>query len=455
MKKTFKRVITMVLCLALVLSVSAFAMADDAESKAEIVFFGDSVTQAWGSDDFYFCQRVADGLGIDNSVFVTGTSSGVTVEKDGRTTNILDAKRVIYGNSGVRTYEALIALGAAEYDSTDTYYAAGSSEAQTMANEAVKNTVNYVKAVKSAKTIVIQTGSDDVLYYAQMQSNLLGALGNIDSMTTDDIAAVLGDYAACLAEGFANFSNDFPTLIERVMELKSEVGQVMGKDYNIVVVGAYNPVFGLKIINESATPVGDLISGITIAMNAKFNEWQETYGFCFAYIANVETGAMTGVNDTFIDFASISVHDSCIATHPSYTEGYDYIARQVLAALPQEKPVIDTNIRIDLGSVKSVSKVILGTAVLGKDSYSFDPETRILTVKTLIPSSTLFTVTSVGSDGRVYIATYQVSYSIKDGYSAYLMYSTVDLASTVSIVANNAAKVGKAAISAIKGLFAR
>ncbi len=386
---------------------------EDSPKYEKMVFFGDSVGECWGwhldkskyhdtpkdTDAFYFPKTVAEGLGIEGFGAVNCyASSGL------RSTDILALLTDGYGSDNVFEQGYLKCMS--DWGSSDMFKDVQKSNVRE----------NYQQQVKDAGLVVLELGTNDILSYAQELSGLVkiaadfGALADMNKLTS-----FLSDYAKYTAEGYANFLRDYPELIKRIKELH--------EDADIVIIGVFNPLSQMTVVEENVLPIGNIIAPLTMSMNACLKNWAEEYGCTFVDISNVELGYVHGYG-----LLSGDSNEMALATHPSFRDGYDYIARQVLNAIQEEKKA-DFTIRVDLGNVEKVSLVSLDGRKLSPAAYSF--EDHVLTIPNAGTFNDILAVT--GLKGKmVYVNTYTLSYDAQNGYTAHLLYSTPDLIGTLS-----------------------
>ena len=449
-KKTFRVLICTLLLAAMTLGLTvsggalfSFGKKETAEpAKYErMVFFGDSVGEGWGA---YLNDPNAEGRkeALEQGL-IFPTESYYLPKQIGNDLGISEENRTIFAVSGLRSTEILALMTDGHVNRGDAFVNCINSwakkELNTIENpvlnpEVSDNRAYYQNKVAQSDLIVLEIGINDVLMYAQETGGLYQLLdGKIG------IDEFLKQYTAATADGYARFTTDFPKLLQATKALNDHAA--------IVVVGLFNPINQTTLNEDSVLPIGDIIAPLVMSMNACMKQWAEDYGCTYVDITNVELGSVYGysaLSEDSIPSTTATNEIQCLATHPSFPEGYDYIRRQVVNSLPAKKTV-STAIKVDLGSMQSVTSVSVDGRKLLPGTYSFDSKTHILTIPLAGTYSNLLAVTGM-TRGILSVSTYQLSYRLGTGYTAYLLYSTPDVVGTVT-------KAVKTVVSLVSSLF--
>lgn len=274
--------------------------------------------------------------------------------------------------------------------------------------------------VSQSSLISIAIGMGDV--WNRARSLATWDVGADDFSDTETVINVVKALVARMYEGYEYWVTHYPLILDFFKENKRS-------DAEVVILGTINPVFNMNISDELLYPVGSALSAITALMNSHYKEWAKEYGFIYVDISNVETGS-TDANVGLIDFlTSFSEREQGKATHPT-PDGYRQIAREIVFALKEKESAQNSKksaIRVDLGRIKSITEVrVDGRAV---KNYTF--EDGVLTIPHRLTDAKSLSVTSVDNSGKIAVATYMLTYSASDGYSAHRTYTTNDFGSVI------------------------
>ena len=448
-----RKLIAMLLVLVMVFSVcgvQAFADNEDVDISrfsdgTGYLLFGDSITRGYAATDNWDEIYSMDNTKNPNCRNVTGSYPKLVAEAIGCNCpdNILDTTAEYWPicQDAISTAYVLDLLGVDDgfYDEEYLYayssmktryetalYYVGDEESFTPDNErygSVGKAMSVRELVANSSLISIAVGMGDVWNRARSL-----AADGVDLSNTEALIGALKDLVVRMYEGYSYWEKNYPLILDY---FKAN----MRDDAAVVLIGTTNPVFNMNISAEYLYPVGSALSAITAMMNAHYKQWAEEYGFIYVDISNVETGSTEG-EVGLMEFISAPSHDQGRATHPT-AEGYRQISRLIIAALKEHEAgqkVVTTDIKVDLGRIKSVSKVCVnGVAVR---DYTLNND-GLLTIRCNTPFATSLTVTSVGADGKVAVTTYQLAFDKDSGYAAYRIYTTNDIGGVVKSAAKN------------------
>ena len=296
--------------------------------------------------------------------------------------------------------------------------------------------------VSDASLISIEIGMSDILNRARSLAAdpFLDAGGDLSD--TKAVVKVLGNFVIRMYEGYKRWEKSFPMILDYFADHKKS-------DATVVIIGAFNPMYGITATEEISVPIGNVMSSLTNSMNEKYRQWAKEYGFIFVDISNVDTGA--SVNQTNImDFLSAKTRDQGIATHPT-EEGYQQIARMVLNALREndaEQKTETTTLKADLGILSDgrVNYVAVDGKKLSANAYEI--KDHVLTIPLGSADAKRLTVSSIGKNGRISLSMYALDFDEADGYIPTRFYSTTDaISATIRAVFNT--------LDAVKSVLSR
>ena len=300
---------------------------------------------------------------------------------------------------------------------------------------------NIMELIDRADLITVQLGMCDIFYRAYRIVSNGGMLADgmsFDLSSPEAIKNLLETAIGEIKNGFEYWKDHYPILIEKLIE--------RNPDATIVMVGSFNLVNQLTITDDTVAPIGSIISAITESMNRLYRQWQKKYGVLYADISNTETLATESDWALLGDFKD----NTFVGTHPSQT-GYDYIARQILAELPEKE---DTkNISVDLGRFENVDYVLVN----GIPVSHYEMNGFTLTIPYSGPLAANLTIGVKNDDGTVSVQTYSLTYRIGEGYTAHRLYGTNDAAGKVmkpfQLFIKLVKELFQKIVDGVKGLF--
>ncbi len=480
MKKNIKKTIAVVLTLIMILSgVSVMASAATKDNVRQYgteggyLAIGDSISRGCGATGFHYDvdtgEYLPDGEGqygryeirnVDGCVpYQIAQAVGCTAPVDMADQN---ATYWPFTYPGMTTAVTLDLLGVDD-NFTDTklnyaYYAdmmeyfgwdgafdgvrEGDSYEEVVASRGGAGKCgNIMELIPRADLITVQLGMCDIFYRAYRVVSNGGMLADGLSFDLSSPEAIVKLVETAISEmwfGFEYWKLNYPTLIEKLME--------MNPDADIVMIGSFNLVNQLTITDEIFIPIGNVISVITDRMNQLYQEWAKKYGIRYADISSTETQATENDWSIMGDFKD----HTFTGTHPTQT-GYDYIVRQVLATLPGGEEVDNgKNIVVDLGRFDKVDYVLVDGEMV-KD-YTMDG--FVLTIPYTSRYAKNLTIGVKGDDGNLMVQTYSLTWNYQtERYESHRIYGTNDAAKPVRPFLEKIKDFFQKIIDWFKGLF--
>jgi len=443
MNKTFTKILSVALVLVMV--VSMFAITGFAATEQTVVQYGkaggylaigDSIGRGCGSDGFYMDRDIAaDGGQYDIYTLrnVEGSYPYLVAQAVGceAPADITDQNATYWPLTypGMTTAVALDVLGVDDnysdtrlnysyYNDVLKYFGYEGSSTGARGEAYVEGECglcgNPIELIQQADLITVELGMCDIFYRAYRIISKGGFLADglkFDVSSLESIKELLSTAVALLQEGYDLWAKNYPMMIERILELNP--------DATVVMVGSFNMVNQLTLLDETQFPLGSLFSVITDKMNKQYEQWAKQYNILYADITNTETLATESDWSVLGDF--LKNNNSFAGSHPSQN-GHDYIARQILAQLPEKE---DTkNIVVDLGRFDKVDKVVVN----GITVKNYDLTDHVLTVPYSGPLASSLKISLKNDDGTVSVQYYKLSYNSETGYSAYRVYGNNDIA---------------------------
>lgn len=298
---------------------------------------------------------------------------------------------------------------------------------------------SIIDLTERASLIAVQLGMCDVFYRALRISTSGGSFAGGFGIDTSDLEATaefVETFLSTMYEGYNYWVEYYPVFIQKLQEINP--------DATIVIVGAYDMVADVELMDDSLVPIGSAVAAITASMNQHMQKWADEYGVLFADISNTETAAA----QYDWSFLGEFLEDADVGTHPT-AEGHAYIARQILSVLENQDTEPSTDVSVDLGRFQRVDFAMLDGKVV--TDYTMDGYT--ITIPCNSKTASNLTVAIVGEDGTISVQTYQLTYDDDTGYAAYRIYGTNDAVKTVKKPVNNIISIFSKAATAIKGWF--
>lgn len=480
MKKNIRKILACILCIALYASCAVPAFAATKETvhqygaEGGYLAIGDSISRGCGAEGFYIGENgeyLPDGEGqygayemrnVQGCVpYQIAQAVGCTAPMD---MTDQDATYWPFTYPGMTTAVTLDLLGVddgftdeklnyAYYKDMLEYFGYEGSfdgvrdgdtvEDVTASRGGVGKCGNVIELIERSDLITVQLGMCDIFYRAYRIVSNGGMLADglkFDLSSTDAIKALLETAVSEMRNGYNYWKGNYPKLIETIQRLNP--------DATIVIVGAFNIVGQLTIMDELPIPIGNIISGITDSMNVMYRQWAEKYGVLYADISNTET--LSAENDWSIlgDFKD----NTFTGTHPSQT-GYDYIVRQILAQLPPTEK--HENIVVDLGRFDKVDSVKID----GKEIEGFEMNGFELSVPCSDKYAMVMTVSIKNEDGTTGVQIYTIHYDEEQGFTADREWGNNDLQGTLlaplSPILNWFYELFQKIVNAIRSLFGK
>ena len=271
---------------------------------------------------------------------------------------------------------------------------------------------NVMELMEKADLITVQLGMCDIFYRAYRIVSNGGMLADgmsFDLSSPEAIKNLLETAIGEMKNGFEYWKNNYPKLIEKILEVNP--------DATVVMVGSFNLVNQLTIRDDIPVPIGSIISGITESMNLLYRQWEKKYGVLYADISNTETLATESDWALLGDFKD----NTFVGTHPSQT-GYDYIVRQILSVLPDDSVKNKHEIVVDLARFSEVDFVLVN----GQKCLNYTIKDYTITIPYEGEDAVNLTIGLLGHDNTVAVQTYSLSYDAEKGYTAHRIFGTND-----------------------------
>lgn len=247
-----------------------------------------------------------------------------------------------------------------------------------------------------------------------------------------NITKTLTNFASNIKDNFLVWEQDYKTLITNLYTLS-------GKKADIVLVGYFNPLAGLRLADETVLPVGDIMTPVVALMNKTMKEFADQYDWCqFVDISNAET--MVGEDNLSV----LGIIENGRAIHlMDYIHltpnGQRYVARQILSAVEDKalgKKVTDAtkyDITVDFARKELVGKPL--TVKVNGLPVLYTKNGTVLTIQYNNPYATTLSILIENGNDTVCLEYFLVYEN--DQYVAYKVFGTNDLEDTESDAERN------------------
>lgn len=279
---------------------------------------------------------------------------------------------------------------------------------------------SIIDVTKKASLITVELGMCDIFYRTYRVITKGGLLGDgldIDFTNLETMKEILTSAVDLLNEGYDNWAKQYPVLLENIIKLNPEA--------TIVMVGSFNMVNQMTILDQTMFPLGSLFSSLTNRMNKQYEKWAKQYNVLYADISNTE--ALCTQEDWSLMGKFLDGNCSFPGSHPSI-EGYDYITRQILSVLPtqEEQPQASTGNNIVFDTVRFDKDSVAAVYVDGLPVKNYSFEGNTITIPRKTPLATSVRLKVVSEDGTEGFQTYKLSRKSGGGYEVERVFGNND-----------------------------
>ena len=399
MKKT-KLFLSLVLILALAVSLCAPALAADAEKEYEpykyYMCVGDSIASGCAltrdGSETVFDQNTDDYTTVYNNdyIYIGYDFEAVPTAYHSLVADALDAKLLQCARSALRAVELRYMLDGVynDYDEERTW---GNSFFDTDGNgftmadlDAINEKANYKESIKKTDVISINVGSNDVFTFTlsvvltemtEMTNNPQlaaikeflnkgGSIGEafgklVSAAQTLGMMPVLSALiTATFAKAYDQFAENYDAVIEKIYEINPDI--------TVVAVGVFNPFKHFRLEEGSGLDISAIALPIVSAINNHLKLLSYKYdNFSYADVVGTETYDMNYNDRYFWQYFTLKVHPTIA--------GHEYMARQILSALPARGALPFTDVPADAWYYDELYYAWYNGLIKGTTETTFDP----------------------------------------------------------------------------------
>ena len=361
MKKCFKRMLAMTLCVVMLLALGVPAFAETGKNYYDYKNYmcvGDSIAAGCGlardGKPTNFDQTVDDYTKVysNNYVYLGYDFNAAPAAYHSLVANELGANLLQCARSALRAVEFRYFLEGTynDYDESciwgNIYYDSDGNGFTLPDLDAVNAYVNYPEKIKQADLLSINVGSNDVFSFTlnvvlreltkdtsdptlNAIKDFLDKTGNVGAAFGKLIDAYqsmgkTADLVRALTETMNKAYNQFTVNYEAIMK---EVYK-LNPDITVVGVGVYNPFTYFRLSEDNQLDLSGIAAPIVTAINAHIASYKLKYdNFYYADVVGTETYPMNYDDRYFWEYFTLKVHPTI--------EGHQFMAQQILDALPE------------------------------------------------------------------------------------------------------------------------
>lgn len=333
MKKTAKRVISLVLAMVMMVCVSVSAFAYNTKvTGVRYLSLGDSIAVGYGPYNHKIVGFTADG-----SPQLYDKAYPVLLNKKLNNSKTKNFKSLAYAS--IRTTELRFLIDPTypgdEFNFFTVQQTNGYSEADFKPWRST-----FVNEIKKADVITLEIGSNDVLLYtfqvmqAQMGNHYFLDLCRIAASQ----AGTIGQFYGILLDNFANFVGFekavamlVPAMIQGMANLQTNFKEIVNKiyeynpDVELLIVGTYNPYYQMGITDFDIIKLGAAIDLITENNNNFMRQVANSTDASFVDMMRVECVGASSLLDPYMLTNTLDV------VHPTL-EGHKDMANRIYNA---------------------------------------------------------------------------------------------------------------------------
>lgn len=396
--KNAKRILSLVLVIAIAFTLCAPVFADaEYEPYKYYMCVGDSIAAGCSltkdGSETVFDQTTDDYTTVysPDYVYYGYDYSAVPTAYHTLVADALDAELLQYARSGLRAVELRYFLEGVynDYDKTmswgNTYFDNDGNGFSLADLDAMDALVDYASAIKKTDVISINVGSNDVFSFtlsvvlAEMTAdsdnkylaaikdflNKGGELGAAFGQLVD-YCVMFGQMPRLAALITSTFDKAYDQYVENYNAVIKKIYE-LNPDVTIVAVGVFNPFKHFRLQEGSGLDLSGLASPIVRAMNNYLKGLARQYdSLVYADVVGTETYDMSYNDRYFWEYFIMKVHPTLA--------GHEYMAQQILSALPERGSLPFTDVPADAWYYDELYYAWFNGLVKGTGDTTFEPD---------------------------------------------------------------------------------
>ncbi|MGM9591550.1 MAG: S-layer homology domain-containing protein [Oscillospiraceae bacterium] len=305
--------------------------------------------------------------------------------------NELDSKLLQCARSGMRAVEFRYFLEGVynDYDEScqwgNTYFDVDGNGFSIDDLDAINAAVNYPEMIKKTDLLSVNVGSNDVFSFtlgvvvqemtAGSENDQLKEIkefldkgGSIGAafgklvdfcQTTGAMSKLMAVMTATFYKAYDQFVVNFDAVMEKIYELNPDI--------TVVGVGVFNPFKHFRLSADNQLDISAAAAPLVTAINSHIKSFENKYdNFYYADVVGTETYDMNYDDRYFWEYFILKVHPTIA--------GHEYMAQQILDALPGREPLPFTDVPEDAWYYEELYYVYAHGIMKGTTQTTFSPD---------------------------------------------------------------------------------
>lgn len=396
----FKKIISIMLVFVMIAALCAPVMADGSKKYPAYKYYmcvGDSIAAGCAltkdGSETYFDNETDDYTTVYNPDYIYYGYDYSTVPKayHSLVANELDSKLLQCARSGLRAVEFRYFLEGVynDYDETrswgNTYFDVDSNGFSMADLDAINASVNYTEMIKKTDLLSVNVGSNDVFSFTlgvvltemtkdsdndQLKAikDFLNKGGSIGAafgklvefcQTTGMMSKLMTVMTSTFYKAYDQFVDNYGAVMEKVYEINPDI--------TVVGVGVFNPFKHFRLSADNQYDISAVALPIVTAINNHIKSFENKYdNFYYANVVGTETYDMNYDDRYFWEYFGLKVHPTIA--------GHEYMAQQILDALPEREPLPFTDVPEDAWYYDELYYVYTRGIMNGTTETTFSPD---------------------------------------------------------------------------------
>ena len=398
--KNIKRILSLLLTLIMLAALCLPALADGSKEYYPYKYYmcvGDSIAAGCAltkdGSETYFDNETDDYTTVYNPDYIYYGYDYSVVPKayHSLVANELDSKLLQCARSGLRAVEFRYFLEGVynDYDESclwgNTYFDVDGNGFSIDDLDAINAAVNYPEMIKKTDLLSVNIGSNDVFSFtlgvvfeemaANSDNEQLNAIkdfldkgGSIGAafgklvefcQATGTMSKLMAVVTATFYKAYDQFVVNFDAVMEKIYEINPDI--------TVVGVGVFNPFKHFRLSADNQLDISAAAAPLVMAINSHIKSFESKYdNFYYADVVGTETYDMNYDDRYFWEYFGLKVHPTIA--------GHEYMAQQILDALPEREPLPFTDVPEDAWYYEELYYVYAHGIMKGTTQTTFSPD---------------------------------------------------------------------------------
>ena len=398
--KNIKRILSLLLTLIMLAALCLPVLADGSKDYYPYKYYmcvGDSIAAGCAltkdGSETYFDNETDDYTTVYNPDYIYYGYDYSVVPKayHSLVANELDSKLLQCARSGLRAVEFRYFLEGVynDYDESclwgNTYFDVDGNGFSIEDLDAINAAVNYPEMIKKTDLLSVNIGSNDVFSFtlgvvfeemaANSDNEQLNAIkdfldkgGSIGvafgklvefCQATGTMSKLMAVVTATFYKAYDQFVVNFDAVMEKIYEINPDI--------TVVGVGVFNPFKHFRLSADNQLDISAAAAPLVMAINSHIKSFESKYdNFYYADVVGTETYDMNYDDRYFWEYFGLKVHPTIA--------GHEYMAQQILDALPEREPLPFTDVPEDAWYYDELYYVYAHGIMKGTTQTTFSPD---------------------------------------------------------------------------------